>query len=289
VPYFWTDVAGNASTSAASNSYITDSFGATSSWATNNNIWYTTTSGSTTYNIGATLSPWKYRTGVTHSLVSNATAPDTRGANRGCPTPIVPLTTDEPTVVAGVQAMRHWNGGGTNQAAGLSWGWRVLSPTAPFTQGRPYNDPTNPVKKVLVMMTDGENTNINSVSDAVMASDYSSYSYLSQWTTTTAPPGYRASLPTGANRTRDIGGAIGSSANYVDYINQREERACTLIKAAGIEIYTIQFRDTDSGNQTRLRNCATDASHFYRAANASELQAAFTAIGSGIGKLRITR
>jgi hypothetical protein len=54
--------------------------------------------------------------------------------------------------------MRHWSGGGTNQAEGLAWGWRVLSPSAPFTEGRPYNDPSDPVRKVIVLMTDGENT-----------------------------------------------------------------------------------------------------------------------------------
>jgi Flp pilus assembly protein TadG len=289
VPYFWVDgydspASGTSATDA--NNYITDSFGATSGWSSSNNIWYTNGS----VNVGRQLSPWKYRTGVTHTILSNTSTPDARGANRGCPTPIVPLTTNEATVIAGVQAMRHWDGGGTNQAAGLSWGWRVLSPTAPFTEGRPYNDPANPVKKVIVMMTDGDNTNINTTGETVLGSDYSSYSYLAQWTASTAsPPGYRSTLPTGANRTRDVGGAIGSSDNYVDYINQREERVCTLIKAQNIEIYTIQFRDTNDDNEARLRNCATNASHFYHAADASELQAAFTAIGSGIGKLRLTQ
>ena len=56
----------------------------------------------------------------------------------------------------------------------------------------------------------------------------------------------------------------------------------------GIEIYTIQFRDTTQANADRLRNCASGNDHFYQAANASELQAAFHAIGSGIGQLRIT-
>ena len=36
------------------------------------------------------------------------------------------------------------------------WGWRVLSPTAPFTEGRAYT--ANDNKKILVLMTDGENT-----------------------------------------------------------------------------------------------------------------------------------
>jgi hypothetical protein len=182
--------------------------------------------------------------------------------------------------------MRHWNGGGTNQAEGLAWGWRVLSPGAPFTEGRPYDDPDDPVRKVLVLMTDGENTNVNGTSESasggrVFQSDYSSYSHLGQWTSS---PGYRSSLPGAHNRN-----SITNSGNFVNYINSAQVSLCTAIKATGIEIYTIQFRDTNDDNETRLRNCATDEDHFYQAANATELQAAFDAIGSGIGDLRITR
>jgi hypothetical protein len=275
VPYFWMDMAGNRSNTASSNSYITDSDG-----LPGGSSFVTVTSGSTTYATGAQLSVFKYRPTVTTTITT--TPPEARGHNRGCPTPIIPLTTNRATIINAVQAMRHWNGGGTNQVEGLAWAWRVLSPTPPFTEGR---DPANEdVRKVIVMMTDGENTNINGTSDAIMGSDYSAYSHLGQWTSATAPPGYRSTLPSGFNRN-----AVTSSATMVSYINTREETLCTRIKAANIEIYTIQFRDTDTANRNRLRNCATSTSHFYSAANAQQLQAAFTAIGSGIGQLRITR
>jgi Flp pilus assembly protein TadG len=39
--------------------------------------------------------------------------------------------------------------------AGLMWGWRALSPDAPFSDGAPYSRST---KKIIVLMTDGENT-----------------------------------------------------------------------------------------------------------------------------------
>ena len=78
------------------------------------------------------FNPFKYRN---NSASLDTSPPDTRGPNRGCPTPIVPLTTNESTVQTNIAAMRHWSGGGTNQAEGLAWGWRVLSPTAPFTEG----------------------------------------------------------------------------------------------------------------------------------------------------------
>ncbi|UPT63774.1 MAG: VWA domain-containing protein [Hyphomonadaceae bacterium JAD_PAG50586_4] len=285
-PYFWVDQYGNQSTTGSSNSYLTDSLGATASWSSSNNIWATATQSGNTVQTGRELSPWKYRSGVSHTMTTSA--PNARGPNRGCPTPIVPLTTSRTTVINAIQAMQHWNGGGTNQAEGLAWGWRVLSPTAPFTEGRPYDDEDDPVRKVLVLMTDGENTNLTSNSGTgevssngqALQSDYSAFSHLGQWTTS----GFRSSLPSGFNRN-----AITSTGTYVSYINSAQESLCTAIKATGIEIYTIQFRDTNDDNETRLRNCATDEDHFYQAANATELQAAFDAIGSGIGDLRITR
>lgn len=45
--------------------------------------------------------------------------------------------------------------GNTVIPAGLLWGWRVLSPTVPFTQGAPYDD--EKWIKALVLLTDGEN------------------------------------------------------------------------------------------------------------------------------------
>jgi hypothetical protein len=38
---------------------------------------------------------------------------------------------------------------------GIMWGWRILSPAPPFTEGRPYDKKDN--DKFLIVMTDGEN------------------------------------------------------------------------------------------------------------------------------------
>jgi Flp pilus assembly protein TadG len=47
--------------------------------------------------------------------------------------------------------------GFTYMAPGLMWGWRTLSPTAPFNDGLPKSGPTR-ARKVIVLMTDGANT-----------------------------------------------------------------------------------------------------------------------------------
>jgi Flp pilus assembly protein TadG len=82
----------------------------------------------------------KYKT--QKPVVSNHNDDDgplTLGPNRACPTPIVPLTSDISKVRDGINAMQFWNGSGTNIAEGLAWGWRVLSPKAPYTQAAPVN------------------------------------------------------------------------------------------------------------------------------------------------------
>ena len=223
---------------------------------------------------------FKYR-GVNASI--DSTDPDTRGPNRGCPTPIVPLTSNETTVQAAVSAMRHWQGGGTNQAEGLAWGWRVLSPTAPFTEGAAYGPD---VRKVIVLMSDGENTNVGT--DAVMATDYSAYNHMGFWRDYASGDALtqllfgilHGVLPPGILR-RDID----SSNEYVDYVDDRQSALCTAIKNAGIEIYVVRFRN---GNEDLMRNCASSDEHFFNADNAAELSQAFDAIGTGIGSLRLT-
>jgi len=226
---------------------------------------------------------FKYRGG---SASVDDSAPDTRGPNRGCPTPIVPLTSSDTIVQSNIAAMRHWQGGGTNQAEGLAWGWRVLSPTAPFTEGAPYGPD---VRKVIVLMSDGENTNVGT--DAVMESDYSAYNHMGFWRnhaggnliTQLLFGVLHGVLPSQFRRN------INSSNSYVTYVNNRQAELCDNIKDAGIEIYTVIFRETDSATVNMMRSCATSPEHFFRADSAAELSEAFSTIGTGIGSLRLTR
>jgi Flp pilus assembly protein TadG len=280
VPFFWLDTA-----DGYSNSYLTDSVGDISGATMTTSMG--ASSGSTLQQQQARMfNPFKYRN---NSASLTSSPPSIRGPNRGCPTPIVPLTSSNATIQTNVAAMRHWSGGGTNQAEGLAWGWRVLSPTAPFTEGEAFNAARDNVRKVIVLMSDGENTNVGS--DPVMASDYSAYNHLGLW----------RDLDDGGVIGQLIGGIlrgilppqyrrnISNSSNYVTYINSREAQLCTNIKNSGIEIYTVIFRETDPATENLMRNCASTTSHFYRADNAQELQQAFDAIGTGIGALRLTR
>lgn len=279
-PYFWVDTY-----DSGSNTYYTDTTGNITS---SSGVTMTNGSSSSPSTIeqrrAYTFNVFKYR-GQSGSI--DTSAPDTRGPNRGCPTPIVPLTNDMDDMIDAARAMRHWNGGGTNQLEGLAWGWRVLSPGAPFTEGEAYGE----TRKVIVLMSDGRNTNVGS--DPVWSSDYSSLNHLGLWRD------YQdGSLLGGLYGL--IGGLlhglldplyqrdIDDSGEFVDYINTRQLQLCTNIKAQGIEIYTVMFRETDGEARDLMRACATDLDHYYTAETAEELQEVFQAIGSGIGSLRLT-
>lgn len=309
-PFFWLDTGGNAnqsnsSSSSAANyrnnnqSYIADTPGDlryarasnvnASGSAANANIFTVTmstgngTSTAQEQREARFFNVFKYR-GDSASI--DSTPADTRGPNRGCPTPIVPLTSNASLIQTNIAAMRDWMGGGTNQAEGLAWGWRVLSPGQPFTEGAPYDPSGETVRKVLVLMSDGENTNVGT--DAVMATDYSAYNHMGFWRDYASGNALtqllfgilHGILPSGVIR-RDID----SSNEYVSYVNNRQSQLCTAIKNAGIEIYVVRFRD---GNETLMRNCASSSEHFFNADNAQELAEAFNAIGTGIGQLRLT-
>ena len=58
---------------------------------------------------------------------------DDAGPNQSCRGPIVELTNDQKRMRDAINAMQP--GGYTHIPQGLAWGWRVLSPGEPFTQG----------------------------------------------------------------------------------------------------------------------------------------------------------
>ena len=142
------------------------------------------------------------------------------------------------------------------------WGWRVLSPGQPFTQGKSYTAPNN--RKVMILMTDGEN-NLNGQNN-LNHSDYGSYGYV-------------------------IKGRVGSTSSnnttLTTALNVRTAMACANAKAQGILIYTIGFGSDASGSATLLQNCASDPKYFYQPANSSDLKPVFLQIAQSINSLRI--
>ena len=69
-----------------------------------------------------------------------------------CPTAMMPLSYDWTALNAKIDAMTPT--GNTNVTIGLAWGFQLLSPVAPFNAPPPAPD----LDKVIIILTDGENT-----------------------------------------------------------------------------------------------------------------------------------
>ena len=174
--------------------------------------------------------------------------------------PILPLTKDKGAVVSLIKSMQAK--GGTNIMEGVMWGWRVLSPDAPFTEGRPYGDTDN--DKFLIVMTDGENW--HQARSNHNKSTYHAFGYAAK-------------------------GRLGSTYTTTALINQMNTKtlaACTNAKAAGIRVYTIAFRlEGNPATTALLANCASGPAEAYVASNGTALIQAFESIGREIARVRV--
>lgn len=184
---------------------------------------------------------------------------------------VVPLTYDRAGVEDGITAMT--SSGSTVIPEGLAWGWRVLSPTEPFTKVEegptlpdatisPYNDVR--WQKILVLMTDGEND--------VLSNGNQINSLNGTW--------YSAYGRGKASSYNRFGTTTSSSTTAALDADMAE--LCTNIKNEGITIYTIAFRVNSTSIQNKLRNCATSNAHYSYAADGVALSAIFNHIGEDV-------
>jgi Flp pilus assembly protein TadG len=188
---------------------------------------------------------------------------NTNGPNRTCPTPIVPLTNDFDLLNTNIDAMRHWNGSGTNVSEGLMWGWRVLSPEPPYTDGRAFSDPT--AQKVVVLLTDGENVVYGS-SGTMNKSDYGSYGFMAS----------------GRFGSQDQNTAARNVDGWVQQI-------CTNLKNQGVLIYTITLEAGTTANLNLYGPCATRPDMYMNVTSASQLTGIFQNIAQQLVTLKLTR
>lgn len=164
-------------------------------------------------------------------------------------------------------------GTGTFHNPAMTWAYRLMSRDDLFQRNRPSNIP---VKKIVIFMTDG---NFDSRDDGRSTSLGRIYD-----TAYTAYKTFEDRLV--VNST--------NRATKIDHLARRFSKTCEAMKADGIEIYTIAFAldNNTQGNATRemFKTCATDRNtHFYSAANGSDLNDAFVAIASELIDLRLTQ
>nr|WP_321455914.1 VWA domain-containing protein [uncultured Cohaesibacter sp.] len=169
---------------------------------------------------------------------------------------IVPLTHNTSAIESDISSMVA--NGGTNIQMGTIWGLRVLSPQAPYTEGRSYDDEEN--IKALIIMTDGNNT------------FYEDYYHAYGWSGE---------------------GRISGSGSYVSEMNKRTTEACQAAKDAisdssrKIKIFTIYFGSPSQTTASMLKSCASKDEWYKSVNNANELTTVFKNIASELSNLRL--
>jgi Flp pilus assembly protein TadG len=241
-PYFWPDEPD--SSSSYKNNYLTDVGSGTWLQKEQNHTKYTS----------APNKSGEFMTGYSY------------GPNSGCTMqPIIRLTANTASIKTAINAMVAI--GDTNIPMGLVWGWHTLSPNAPFADGSSYS--TQHLKKVVILMTDGQNTMYNPGGSNLNGSLYSGLGYIWQ--------GIMQGLNSGSTTTaRETA------------MDSRLATLCTNMKAKNIIIYTVRVEVT-TGPSPVLQNCASSPDKFYDVQDVSQLGVAFDSIAGSIDNLRISK
>ena len=220
---------------------------------------------------GTTSVNWRVRQGsiTKYGNSKKGSMSTTFGPNRGCGvSPIMRLTTDFSglrTAIGNLDA-----DGNTNIPIGLMWGWNTLLSHAPFGDGVPYG--TAKHKKIIVLMTDGENTIAQR--DTPNDGTYAATGYIWQRRVLKANG---APLEQGA-----------STSQRTAALDSRLSKLCDNIKAKDIEIYTIRV-EVNTGDSQLLKSCATNRDYYYDVKSSSTLTAVFQSIAGQIAALHLAR
>lgn len=209
--------------------------------------------------------------------VSAANRANGLGPSFNCPPlALQRLSNDKTRVVQAINSMVA--NGSTVIPTGLVWGWRALSPRAPFADGAPYTDKTT--VKAIVLLTDGT----NDVGDTVRQPH--NYSYYSSY-------GFAAS--------GHLGSVLGSQSRTV--LDQKTATLCSTIKAdkdgdpatTDIYLYTIGLGINDAATRAMLQTCATPQAQcpgtacFFDSPSPTDLDGIFRSIALGLSDLRLAK
>lgn len=173
---------------------------------------------------------------------------------------ILPLTNNKALLKSYVSGMVAT--GFTHIAIGAGWGWRVLSPEAPYTEAAAYDNAD--WQKALVLMTDGLNT--VPANNTFHRSDYTAYNFLG----------------------RGLLGTTNAGAAELEQ-DKRTLDVCERIKATGIRIYSILLMENSSRAKDLMRQCASDPSLYFESPSAADLEKVFQAVAQDLSNLRLSR
>lgn len=220
-------------------------------------------------NDGTSSSNWRVRQGSITKYRSTSGLSTTKGPNRGCGLQkVMRLTTDFSGLRTAIDNLNA--DGNTNIPIGMSWGWNAISPYAPFADGVAYNTPKH--KKIIILMTDGENTIAQR--DTPNDGTYAGTGYIWQGRVLKA------------NNTPLQQGA--EDVERTEALDSRLALICQNMKAKDIEIYTVRV-EVDTGTSELLKTCATSEDQFYNVTHSSNLTQVFQSIAGQIAALHLSR
>ena len=214
----------------------------------------------------------------------------TFGPNRGCPTALLPLTASKNTILTMVDNLTTAYSG-TIIGLGVQGGWFTLSPKWRGSGGwgnavLPHNymtqtpAPSPPIQKVVILVSDGDNT----------------WGYAEPLAPGNQSPPATLYMPYGRLSINNnplninISGNLATTSNNADAVlDTRWQAVCTNMKNAGITIYVIGLGVSDTNARTQLTNCATSPSNYLESPTASTLAASFTTVGSQLSNIRLTQ
>ena len=156
VPFFWPDEPDDGSGSGSYNNNGSGSY-------TNNYL-----SDKSNYRTSGNEDPAKAQKGLTkytsitwQSGKKDTSPPYESGPNTGCPQAISPLrnAASKAAIKTSIDAMIAYPATGTFIPTGLIWGWHVVSPGIPYTEGlKPGDEYYENTVKAIVLFTDGDNS-----------------------------------------------------------------------------------------------------------------------------------
>ena len=165
-----------------------------------------------------------------------------------CPSPITPLTDNKNKLLTQLDGMVAV--GETYIPSGLMWGLRMISSGAPFSTATTYEQAElNSTKKIIILMTDGENQRSAQLPDSAKHWG-SDLDQANEWTST-------------------------SCTNIKS--NDIELYTVTF------------GDDISASAKELVKGCASDAGNYYHAVAGSDLVAAFEAILGDLNRLRLTQ
>ena len=212
----------------------------------------------------------KYTSISWRSGQKDTSPPYESGPNKGCPQAITPLrnANSKAAIKASIDAMIAYPATGTFIPAGLVWGWHVVSPGVPYTEGlAPGDEYYDQTVKAVVLFTDGDNS-VTGISNH-NRSYFSAFNYVSE-------------------------GRMGTTTSYTtatDNLDAKTSELCGNVKASGVRLYTISFGSMSASSQAMMRNCATldeGARLYYHAPATSDLKDIFAAIGKDLSEIHLS-